>query len=144
MAKETTLEGRTALLVEDELFLADKISSQLVALGFKDVFTATTVEEALQHIENEQIGLALLDVNLSNEETTIELGWSLSGDQVPVVFYSGMNAGEMKKKARGHEFIVKPLSLPRLKAAIHRAVLRAPTRKPDAAQKKMTGHEARQ
>lgn len=135
---------KTVLLVDDDLVAIQKISEQTEALGFKDVLAAHTLSEAIQHVENDKIDLALLDVNLAGCETTIELGWSLSADHIPVVFFSGYNAQDMAAVTRGHEFLEKPISIPRLKAAIHRAILRAPTLAPAMAQIKMAGQVARQ
>ena len=144
MATDMTLVGKSALLVEAELFMADKISAHLNSLGVSDVFTAATVYEALRHIENERLDLALLNATLPNDGTTIELGWSLSSDGVAVVFYSGMYLDEVMLRARGQEFLERPLSLPRIKAAMQRAILRAPKAPGSVAAKKMTGQEARQ
>ncbi|MEO1024078.1 MAG: hypothetical protein AAFX07_00815 [Pseudomonadota bacterium] len=83
-------------------------------------------------------------MNLAAGETTIELGWALSGDNIPVVFISGFNAEDMAQLTRGHEFMEKPISLSRLKRALHRAMLRAPSQKQAFGRKKMAGQVARQ
>lgn len=144
MTQDMTLDGKTALLVEDELFVAEKIRLQLKELGLKEVLTAGTIREAVQHIGNERVDLALLDVNLPDNETTVDLGCALSGDSVPVVFFSGVNMNHLAKMATGHEFIEKPLSVPLLKDAIFRAIERAPQLAPEMPDKKMAGPEARQ
>ncbi len=136
--------GKTVLLVEDEVFAAKMISKQLMALGIQDVLFAASLDEAREHLDAEAIDIALLDVNLRKGETTIELGWSLSAENVPVVFFSGFNAQEMAHATRGHEFMEKPVSLPRLKASMLRAMLRAPSFAPTMARTKMAGQEARQ
>ncbi len=136
--------GKTVLLVEDEAFAAKRISKQLMALGIHDVLFAASLEEARENLDAEAIDIALLDVNLRKGETTIELGWSLSAENVPVVFFSGFNAQEMAHAPRGYAFMEKPVSLPRLKAAMLRAMLRAPSLAPTMARTKMAGQEARQ
>ncbi len=143
MSKNIFFENRTVLLVEDELAVAEKVSNQLSALGFSDVLIATTLGQAHSILERYVVDAAVLDVNLLGNETTVELGWSLTADDVPVVFFSGFDADEMARLTRGHEFMEKPISLPRLKAALQRAMVRTPTH-PQFMRKKMAGQSARQ
>ncbi len=144
MNQDITFDGKTVLLVEDELFLAEKISAQLETLGVGEVLTAVDLAEAAEHIASEQIDLALLDVNLPDGETTIDLGLRLSRDEVPVVYFSGVSATDIERLSRSFEFLEKPLSVPRLKASMQRAMLRASSLAPSRDRKKMAGQEARQ
>ena len=130
--------------MEDELLVAEKVSSQLSALGFAEVLIATTLGQAHGVLERHTVDAAVLDVNLLGNETTIELGWSLTAENVPVVFFSGFNADEMARLTRGHEFMEKPISLSRLKAALQRAMLRVPAQAQSFERKKMAGQQARQ
>ena len=136
--------GKSVLLVEDELLVVEKVAQQLKSLGFSDVLCATTLNQAEDLLDREHVDIALLDVNLAAGETTIELGWALTGDSIPVVFYSGFNAEDMARLTRGHEFMEKPISLSRRKAALHRAMLRAPARTQTFKRKKMADQTARQ
>lgn len=125
MGLNITLQDKKVLVVEDELFLAEKLSEQLSILGVKDILMATNLGDAERLVEDDQVDMALLDVNLPNGETTSELGKNLAAENVPVVFFSGYNVDSVVRKASAHEFLQKPLSLPRLKASMHRAVVRA-------------------
>ncbi|MGR3511452.1 MAG: response regulator [Paracoccaceae bacterium] len=120
-----TFEDKTVLLVEDELFLIEKITEQLEMLGVQTILTATTLEDARDHISDVEIDLALLDVNLPNGATTTDLGAELSERGVSIVFFSGFSVADADGLTRHHEFLEKPLSVPRLKAAMQRALLRA-------------------
>lgn len=51
-----TFEDKTVLLVEDELFLIEKITEQLETLGVEKILTATTLEDARDHISD--VGVA--------------------------------------------------------------------------------------
>ena len=117
--------GKTVLLVEDELFTAERLRKQLNALGYGRVLVATDLATAQSLVDETCPEMALLDVNVQGGETTIEFGRDLAADGVPVVFFSGFNAEAMMLATRGHEFMEKPVSLPRLKAAILRAILRS-------------------
>lgn len=144
MSEGLLFGGKTILLVEDELVVIEKVERQLMSLGFSHVFGATTLNQAEDYIERESVDIALLDVNLAAGENTIEMGWALTGDNIPVVFFSGFNPEDMARLTRGHEFMEKPISLPRLKAALHRAMLRAPSQSQTFGRKKMAGQMARQ
>lgn len=144
MSKNIFFDDKIVLLVEDDLAVAEKVAGQLTALGYAEVLIATTLGQAQNVLDRNTIDAAVLDVNLLAGETTIELGWTLSAESVPVVFFSGFNADEMARLTRGHEFMEKPISLPRLKAALQRAILRAPSQAHSFARKKMAGHSARQ
>lgn len=144
MREHLLFRGKNVLLIEDELLVVEKVSQQLNLLGFQNVLSGTTLGQAYDCIERERIDIAVLDVNLLAGEKTIELGWALSGDGVPVVFISGFNADDMARMTRGHEFMEKPISPSRLKAALHRAILRAPSQAQTFKRKKMAGQAARQ
>ncbi|MEL7150434.1 MAG: response regulator [Pseudomonadota bacterium] len=144
MNHDIGFEGKTVLLVEDELFLLQKISQQLETLGFRDVLSATNLADAKEHTDAEDISVALLDVNLADGETTIELGHELSSKSVPVVFFSGFSVDESAVLAASHDFLEKPLSVPRIKAALQRALLRSGSSRSGDGKQKMAGPEARQ
>lgn len=144
MSKNIFFDDKIVLLVEDDLTVAEAVASQLSALGYAEVMITTTLSQTQDVLERNTIDAAVLDVNLLGGETTIELGWSLSSDGVPVVFFSGFNAEDMARATRGHEFMEKPISLPRLKAALQRAILRTPTQSIGYQRKKMAGQSARQ
>lgn len=144
MSQHIFFAGKTVLLVEDDLFSAEKLRKQLKALGFGQVLMALDLEDAQGYVDTVPIDAALLDVNLADGETTFELGLGLSSNDVPVVFYSGYNPETVVKVIRGREFMEKPISLPRLKAAMLRAILRSAPASSNGAQTKMAGQEARQ
>ena len=145
MSQHMYFAGKKALLVEDDLIAADRLRSQLKSLGFDRVLIALDLSDAVTHLETHRVDAALLDVNLRDGATTFELGWSLAEENVSVVFFSGYNVEAMARATRGYEFMEKPISLPRLKASLRRARLRAAPRKAmRASRKKMAGHEARQ
>ncbi len=144
MFHDMVFTGKTILLVDDDLCVLDQVEAQLCALGVKRVLTATTLGDARDWIAEDVISLALLDVNLQHGETTVDLGWDLARNGLPVVFFSGFNYEAMSRLTRGFELLEKPVSLPRLKAAILRAILRAPHMGDYPTAKKMAGREARQ
>ena len=130
MSQDGLFAGKSVLLVEDEVALAEEIGNLLKTLGCSDVIFAPTLEDAADLAEMGAINVALLDVNLSEGLQTVALGHALSAQGVRVLFMSGFNAVEMARATRGFEFIEKPISLTRLKAALQRAILRTPAVRP--------------
>lgn len=144
MTTNILFDDKTVLLVEDDLVVAENVAGDLNALGFLDVLTATTLSQSQEILENNSIDVAVLDVNLMGGKTTHDLAWALAADGVPVLFFSGVNADEIARSTRGHEFMEKPISLPRLKAALQRAIVRSPGQPHHFVDKKMAGRSARQ
>jgi DNA-binding response OmpR family regulator len=144
MVHEILFTGKTVLVAEDDLETAEHVADLLTALGFETVLLATNLKQAQELIDRFEFDAALLDVNLRHGETTIELGWDLSADGIPIVFFSGFSPEDMARATRGHEFMEKPISLSRLKASLQRAVLRAPSLAHTFSKRKMASPEARQ
>lgn len=144
MRDDLQFGDKRILLVEDDLIVVEKVSRQLSLLGFAGVFVATSLIQAEDILEREQIDLAVLDVNMRTGETTIALGWALTAENIPTVFFSGLNPQDMARMTQGHEFMEKPISPSRLRAALHRAMLRAPSQAQSFKDKKMAGQSARQ
>lgn len=132
MKYDGPLTGKCVLLVEDDVSLANDLENLLGTLGYRDIFFASNLTDAQQIAAIEKLDVALLDVNLGEGIKTVELGRSLAKKGVRILFMSAFNAEEMALATRGFEFVEKPLSLPRLKAALQRAFLRRPviSRKP--------------
>lgn len=126
MKIEDILEIGTILVVEDSVLAAEKLIDTLALLGHNDTLHATDLKEADRILEHQKIDLALLDVKLAKGARTVELGRTLARAGVRVVFMSGFNPVEMAQATLGFEFIEKPISLSRLKATLHRAVIREP------------------
>lgn len=144
MQFDISCAGKVALLVEDEASVAETLSAQLRFLGIGEVLHAATLEEACDILGAEPVDIALLDVGLERGQTTIELGRILAAEGIPVIFTASFTPEHVARATLGHVFMEKPVSLPRLKAALHRAMLRVPALAPAEPRKKMAGPEARQ
>ncbi len=133
MKYDGPLTGKCILLVEDDVSLASDLENLLGTLGYNDIYFASDLTEAQKIAAAEKLDVALLDVNLGGGIKTVELGRHLAKKGVRILFMSAFNAEEMAMATRGFEFVEKPLSLPRLKAALQRAFVRRPmiSRKPD-------------
>lgn len=126
MNDNAPLTGKCILLVEDEVSIVGHLEELLGTLGYREIFFAANLADAEQIAGTENLDVAILDVNLGQGEQTIELGRALARKGVRILFMSGFNAKDMARATRGFEFVEKPLSLPRLKAALQRAFVRRP------------------
>lgn len=110
---------RRILLVEDEMLIALDIESTLHELGHA-VFSATTVAEALQHLEH-GIDLAILDFQLQGGDTT-GLARHLRASGIPFVVCSGdIGLDDLGAAFAGASFLPKPFSTDGLLRAVSHA-----------------------
>ena len=123
---EEPFSGTCVLLVEDDIAIAEQTERQLKTLGYGEVLVVTSLNDAQEVSESDDVEVALLDVNMADGMQTVGLGRALAANGIRVLFMSGFNPEEMARATRGFEFVEKPLSLPRLKAALHRAFVRTP------------------
>jgi two-component system OmpR family response regulator len=129
------------LVVDDELFLADLVSSALRYAGFTSM-TAASCAEAEEAVAAEKPDLIILDVMLP-DGSGIELCQRLrhSGAIAPVIFLTARQAVEDKVAGLtvgGDDYLTKPFSLDELIARV-RAVLRR-TRTPESAPRGSVGY----
>lgn len=82
------IEGRTALIVEDQLLIAIDLQQILESAGMRVLDTVTSTREALHFLSREAPDVAVLDVNLGNETSeTIAIKLKQSGK--PFLFATG-------------------------------------------------------
>ena len=98
----------------------------LKTLGYGEVLVVTSLQDAEEVASTDDVQVAVLDVNMADGLQTVGLGRNMAANGIRVLFMSGFNPEEMARATRGFEFVENPLSLPRLKAALHRAFVRTP------------------
>ncbi|MGB3625259.1 MAG: HWE histidine kinase domain-containing protein [Henriciella sp.] len=79
---------KPALIVEDNMIIALDAEDILIAAGATEVHVCSTVAEALGVLSENEIGFALLDVNLGSE-TSEPVARELFERDVPFIFASG-------------------------------------------------------
>jgi CheY-like chemotaxis protein len=85
---QAELRGLSVLLVEDSLIIALDAEDCLLQLGAARVASVAGVEQALQEIARERPGLALLDINLG-QENSFPIAERLLALGVPFFFTTG-------------------------------------------------------
>ena len=83
------LQGLRILVVEDTFLLADELSDILTAIGCVVVGPSARLKDGLDAATAERLDGALLDVNLSSEQTSFPIAEVLADRGVPFVFLSG-------------------------------------------------------
>jgi len=83
--------GRTALVVEDNIVLAMDMVDSLSRLGAETIDTSATVSEALRFIRRKQYDFALLDMNLRGK-VSFDVAEALLARGIPFLFVTGYGA----------------------------------------------------
>jgi len=118
--------GATVLIVDDEEYIRDLVSSAMRIAGF-EVRSANDGHAALTAVSSQHPDLVILDVGLPGVD-----GFEVcrrmrdEGDATPVIFLTARDANEDKVSGftkGGDDYVTKPFSLEELVARV-RAVLR--------------------
>jgi PAS domain S-box-containing protein len=118
---QTSASGRV-LVVEDEALIASEIESMLSNAGFNVVGPAASVNQALALLEHEGCDAAILDVSLSDDETSEPIARGLIRNGTPFVVMSGYSRDQLPEVFRAAPFIAKPLPLALLEAELKRCL----------------------
>ncbi|HEU5082849.1 MAG TPA: response regulator transcription factor [Acidimicrobiales bacterium] len=123
---ETAADAPTVLVVDDEVYIRDLVSSALRIAGMTPL-TAADGDRALVVVEEQRPDLVVLDVGLPGRDG-FDVCRTLRdrGDQVPVIFLTARDAKEDMLQGftkGGDDYLTKPFSLDELVARV-RAVLR--------------------
>ena len=115
------LHGLSVLVVEDETIVSLLVESMLTDLGCKDVWYASSVEEALVILAERTPDAAVLDVNLDGE-TAYPIARHLDAAEVPFVFATGYGASGISDEWAGRPVIQKPFQSDTLASALRSAL----------------------
>ncbi len=88
--------GGCVLVVEDELFIALEVKTVLTEAGFRVLGPASSVDHALDLINEERPNSAVLDFNLGREKVT-PIALHLRTLGVPFVLTSATSADELSR-----------------------------------------------
>lgn len=101
------LNGRTILLVEDEIMVLLNLEAVIADLGCTSVVTAATVAQALSLIQTETVDAAILDVNLDGAPS-YPIADALAGLRVPFVFATGYSTPALGGSYGNRPVLTKP------------------------------------
>lgn len=120
------MKGKTVLLVEDD-FLNRRLSKKVLAENGYTVFEAKNAKEALETLKKESVDLAILDINLGeNEQNGISLGQQIKDKYtIPFIYLTAYDTLEIIKQAVAttpYSYLTKPFKSVDLIASIEIAV----------------------
>ena len=105
------------LIVEDEPLTAFDNEVMLGDLGYEVVATLDSFEDAIEHLDTDELDLILSDYRLSGERTGLDLARAAASHAIPILFATGhILPDESQQLALG--CITKPYSERTLKAAL--------------------------
>jgi two-component system, LytTR family, response regulator LytT len=109
-------------IVEDEMIIAETISSSLQKLGYEVAFIAAGYDTAISLIEKEKPDLLVLDIRLRGYKDGIDLGWYIKQNyDTPFIFLTANSDPATIEKVKFLDppaFLVKPFNSSELYAAI--------------------------
>ena len=120
------LDGHDLLLVEDSLIIALDAEDILVRLGAESVQTAATVDGALDLIQASKPKLAMLDINLG-DQNSFPIADRLSDLDVPFLFATGYGEqAQLPQRHRGRPVVQKPYTMENVARAVSDILLMLP------------------
>ncbi len=118
------LRGSRVLIVEDDGIIALDLRMVIEGAGCRIVALEFTVEEGARRARDEQLDMALLDVQV-NGSTTFELADTLIARRIPFVFLTGYSAESLPDRFAANRVVRKPFSPKRLLSALDQVMRRA-------------------
>jgi DNA-binding response OmpR family regulator len=113
----TEMTPLRVLVVEDEVMIAFYIEDCLIRFGHQVVGLASRVDKALSLIKTEEFDLALLDVNVANEEV-YPAAQELRSRGIPFMFLSGYGTRGLREEWKDSPMLEKPFAPEILEARI--------------------------
>ena len=110
------------LIVDDEELAIARLTRMLVQLGYNDITSALSAEEAIEKIAKEHFDLAFLDINMP-QTNGLELGYELRylSSDTAIIFQTAYEEHALKAYDIGAVgYLVKPFSQEQLKQALQR------------------------
>ncbi len=112
--KSPPIKTIKVLVVEDENLIAQDLLEQLALLGYTDVSTASSADQALAIADKSPPDLALLDIGIDGDMDGIDLGRELLNRyDVPIVYltsYSDNETIDRAKQTGPYGYLIKPVN----------------------------------
>jgi CheY-like chemotaxis protein len=111
------LSGRRVLVVEDEMLVLIMIEDMLADLGCKSVTSAATVDKALAVINEQVFDVAMLDMNLSGNDSHV-VAEALAARGIPFFYSTGTTSRTLRDGYSDRPVLKKPFKYEELAAIL--------------------------
>lgn len=121
------MNKKRILIVDDDRLVLSSLERGLTRAGY-DVITECDAQAARARCRDEVLDLAILDVRLPDSSGVELAAWLREQTQIPFVILSAHSDRELIDSAAGEGalgYLVKPVELPQILAAIEAALARA-------------------
>lgn len=115
MVGNGTTSGLRVLVLEDEILVSMLLQDMLGELGYATVGPAPNVGDALELVEHEEIGAALLDLNLSEGGSGYAVADALAARDIPFAFVTGYGRTALRDPYRNRPILQKPFQMEALR-----------------------------
>lgn len=123
MDKLEQIKNKTILAVDDDIFFLEIVKLMLGNIGFHNIETAMSYAEAMQILEEKTINLILLDIELEEEKSGIDIAKDIQAMKIdlPIVFMTATYdeaVYESAKETNPFSFLNKNMSQIQLRQAV--------------------------
>ncbi len=120
------MQALRILIVEDEFIIASNLKNMLQDLGYSPLNPAGSFKEAIDLLENNDVDMAILDINLNGKNEGIELAKYMNENiHIPFIFLTS-NADkatiDLAKQTKPKAYLIKPFSEDDIYSAIEIAI----------------------
>jgi len=117
-----------ALIVEDEILIAEELKERLSLLGFSVIAAVDSAEEGIAIATRERPDLVLMDIRLKGKKDGVQAAEEIHQQvDVPIVYLTAHSDRLTVDRAKGTEydgFILKPFRARELQSTIEIAIQR--------------------
>jgi CheY-like chemotaxis protein len=115
---QSALRGRWILIVEDDCVTAMDLAETLSAAGARIIGPAGTIQTAFDLVRHgPRVDIALLDIEVEGA-FVFDVADELVKREVPFVFTTGYEAGELPARFRSARHCEKPIGIPAIAQAL--------------------------
>lgn len=115
---QSTCSDASVLYLEDEVLIAMDGEQMLTDIGFRNVISAFTLDRAEDALANGEFDVAILDVHLGKNTTSLDFARTLKTQGVPFLFVTGYNKHELPDDLAAIPVLEKPLTDQKLAEAL--------------------------
>jgi DNA-binding response OmpR family regulator len=111
------LQGRRILVVEDEVLIGMMLQDMLSDFGCEVIGPIIRLAPALEVAKQEQVDLAILDVNLAGE-AVFPVADALQSRKVPIIFSTGYGTADLVGPYKEFPTLSKPYDVDELRRVL--------------------------